>query len=142
MEWGDQKDSCRQDSGVTRNMFYDHPISYTEEALVGAIGEAGRRLRAPWVSRCTILGLGRRWWGRRWEGWREVIRLRAGWGAGCRRTGCGLRERALPVAGPHREERQGARYLPLVEVADDDLIQRLLQLPVGLRVLLARLHDL
>lgn len=36
----------------------------------------------------------------------------------------------------------GSNYLSFVKVAYDGLIERLLQLPVGLRVLLACLHDL
>lgn len=38
--------------------------------------------------------------------------------------------------------RAGTNYLSFVKVAYDDIIERLLQLPVGLRVLLACLHDL
>lgn len=52
---------------MIQNMLYDHPISYMEKALVGAIGVSGRLLRTHWVSRCAILGLERRWWGRRWR---------------------------------------------------------------------------
>lgn len=44
--------------------------------------------------------------------------------------------------GPHRERGAGTDYLSFVKVAYDDLVERLLELPVCLGVLLARLHDL
>ena len=77
------------------------------------------------------------------EGWREVIRLMTGWGASRRWTGCELCERAaLPSSRSPQRGTAGTHHLSLVKVAYDDLVQRLLQLAVGLGVLLARLHDL
>lgn len=53
------------------------------------------------------------------------------------------REQSFPEARvPTERGRAGTDYLSFVKVAYDDIIQRLLQLPVGLRVLLACLHDL
>lgn len=51
-------------------------------------------------------------------------------------------ELAFPGAGSPQRGKAGTNYLSFVKVAYDDLIQRLLQLSVGLRMLLARLHDL
>lgn len=55
---------------------------------------------------------------------------------------CGVWERtALPTGSPRRGK-AGTDYLSFVKVAYDDIIERLLQLPVGLGVLLTCLHDL
>ena len=53
------------------------------------------------------------------------------------------REQSFPVARvPTERGRAVTNYLSFVKVAYDDIIECLLQLPVGLRVLLACLHDL
>lgn len=61
-----------------------------------------------------------------------------------RKTKYTAQERPVPPNGqcPHREGTAGSNYLSFVKVAYNGLIECLLQLPMGLGVLLARLHDL
>lgn len=71
-----------------------------------------------------------------------MVRLRTGMEI-CRWVGTEYRrEPPFPVAGSPQRGKAGTNYLSFVKVAYDDLIQRLLQLAVGLGVLLACLHDL